>query len=295
MSNKNRYPDTGRYGVPLYAELCVFFGVFFIMLLGLGVIQIVSEDVIAGERTRLLAVSAVQGIFVFTMPSLIAARMASPFPMRLISPGGGLQARSVIGTILLFAVLLPALNQIIFWNENVSFPASMKELEDTLRGWETASQSVSQIILSEDSVAGMLCGILVIGVITGIGEEFFFRGGLQRMFGRVMPSHAAVWVTALVFSVMHFQFFGLVPRMLLGAIFGYLYLWTGSIWVAVLAHSLNNTLVVVTSWLVARGVVPENIDAFGVAEAGVPWLAALSSVVTVLFLVCLHKRFFRKN
>lgn len=295
MNIKNRYSDTGRYGVPLFAELCVFLGVFFIMLLGLGVIQIVSEDVIAGERTRLLAVSALQGIFVFTMPSLIAARMTSASPMRLISPGGGLQGGYVLGTVMLLALMLPALNQLIFWNESVSFPVSMKGLESTLRGWENANQNVSRIILAENSVGGMICGVLVIGVITGIGEEFFFRGGLQRLFGRVMPAHIAVWVAALIFSVMHFQFFGLLPRLLLGAVFGYLYLWTGSIWVAVLAHALNNSLVVLTSWLVARGIVPENIDAFGVAETGVPWLSALSAVATVVFLVYLRKYFFQRN
>jgi membrane protease YdiL (CAAX protease family) len=93
---------------------------------------------------------------------------------------------------------------------------------------------------------------------------------------------------------MHFQFFGFIPRMLLGALFGYLYYWTGSLWVSAFAHALNNSMAVITAWLDNNGYMSCDLDSIGVATGSFPYMALISLMVTVLLLVN-HKRLFLKK
>jgi len=88
----------------------------------------------------------------------------------------------------------------------------------------------------------------VISIIPAIGEELVFRGIVQNELLRIWnKKHFAVWVTGFIFSFIHFQFFGFIPRMLLGVLFGYCYLWTKSLWVPIAMHFLNNALTLLVS------------------------------------------------
>jgi hypothetical protein len=60
--------------------------------------------------------------------------------------------------------------------------------------------------------------------------------------------HLAVWVTSLIFSLVHFQFYGFLPRLFLGALLGYLFLYTGNLWIPILFHFINNATVLVMNY-----------------------------------------------
>ena len=84
-------------------------------------------------------------------------------------------------------------------------------------------------------------------VAAGITEEFLFRGALQRIIGKwTYNHHIIIWSAAIIFSTFHMQFFGFLPRMLLGAYFGYLLYWTRNIWIPVFAHFVNNAIAVIS-------------------------------------------------
>ena len=128
-----------------------------------------------------------------------------------------------------------------------------------MKAMEEASRQQINILLGEPSIGSLIISILIVGVLTGIGEELFFRGGLQNILRTCpMSPHLAIWITAVIFSAMHFQFYGFIPRVLLGAFFGYLAFWSKSIWLPIFAHTLNNSLVVISSWLISRNT--SNID-----------------------------------
>ena len=110
-----------------------------------------------------------------------------------------------------------------------------------------------------------------------------------------MSKPASVWIAAFVFSAMHFQFFGFIPRLLLGAFFGYLYIWSGSIWTSVFAHALNNSMVVITAWLVAKGKTDIDFEQFGITESGIPWCAIISGILLFCFLFICRKCFFKEG
>ena len=94
----------------------------------------------------------------------------------------------------------------------------------------------------------------------------------------------------MLFSAMHMQFFGFFPRMLLGALFGYLLVWTGSLWVPVFAHFFNNASAVIAYYLFQHKVIAINPDQVGTGETGI--LYGLLSLILTLFLI---RRFYRKS
>jgi membrane protease YdiL (CAAX protease family) len=128
------------------------------------------------------------------------------------------------------------------WNANLQFPERFAELEATLRMWEQmAKMTTESIIGSLDNIADVLTGILVLAVLPAICEEAIFRGGLLNgMLRSKVNIHAAVWITAFIFSFIHFQFFGFFPRLLLGAVLGYAFAYTKSIWTSISLHFVNN-------------------------------------------------------
>lgn len=122
--------------------------------------------------------------------------------------------------------------------------------------------------------------LLVIALLPAIMEEAFFRGFVLKTLQTVSGVHAAVWISALLFSALHFQAFGFVGRTLLGAIFGYVTMLSGgSLWPAISAHFVNNAAFVVAAYF--WGLSEVNRDAH--------WVAAAISAIAVVGLLLYWK------
>jgi membrane protease YdiL (CAAX protease family) len=156
---------------------------------------------------------------------------------------------------------LPLNSLLASWNENITFPPFLAGLEATFKEMEKQAADITEFLAKTDSIGQLAMNIIVIGVIAGIGEELLFRGLIQRKLLRAFKNyHVAIWVAAIVFSAIHFQFYGFLPRVMLGALFGYLYVWTGNIWVPILAHIFNNTVAVILYHLIHKGVVSPELE-----------------------------------
>ncbi|MDE7437935.1 MAG: CPBP family intramembrane metalloprotease [Muribaculaceae bacterium] len=282
------------YKISLTAQLCIFGAVFIIGLIIVGMINGIASGFIEDDRARFLIVSVFQNLLVFCVPALIAAYINGHSAIRTLSLNVIPNCKALLGVVISFAIGFIFFNQIIYWNDNISFPDSLSDIEASLRAMENAARDTSNIIMADSSVIGLLTNILVVGVITGFSEELFFRAGLQRMLSEAMPKLIAIWVAAFIFSTLHFQFFGFVPRLLLGAFFGYLYVWTNSIWVSIFAHALNNSIVVLFEWMIIRGVLSSDFDSIGVAEHGFPILPLISLCLFILFMFT-RKMWFNKS
>ena len=99
--------------------------------------------------------------------------------------------------------------------------------------------------------------------------------------------HVAVWVSAFVFSAIHMQFYGFIPRMLLGGLYGYLLFWSGSLWLPVIAHFVNNGLAVLVYYMRFNGTEMPDPDTLGLGEQW--WLAVLSALCVSALLFFLYK------
>lgn len=268
-------------------RLVVLFTSFFVALLVASVVA-VALPLLPGipERTALLAASAVQCVVAFCIPAWICARFSSASPVAWLCLDVVPPLKAFAGVVLVYFLALPAMNGLIEWNASLHLPEFMSGIESTLREWEEANGGVAEKILEAKGIWPLLSGVAVVGILTGFSEELFFRGALQGVFSRShISAGAAVWGAAVVFSALHFQFFGFLPRLLMGAFFGYLLVWSRSLWLPAFAHALNNSLVVATYSLGSDAAEGSGIDSFGLPAAGeFPWAAIASAVATGLLL-----------
>lgn len=276
-----------------FMRVCVLFTFFFIGLFINFAITAVGD--LSSSRTGLLFSAIVQDIVVFALPAVCAAWLLSDRPGRWLGTSSAPSPKSIIAALLIFILAIPALNQVIFWNEHLTLPNSMADVYNLFRSSENAALAVTNTMLATDSIGGLIVNILVIGCGAGIAEELFFRAGLQKILCGGMNRHAAVWTAAIVFSLLHFQFFGFVPRVLLGAFFGYLYLWSDSLWLNAGFHALNNSIVVVTAWVATRSGNELNPEMWGVSDGGFPFIALGSALLTAGFIILCRRTFFDRK
>lgn len=269
----------------------VLFGVFFIMLVLLSAVaSLFFGDGFSAKGMRIFTV--VQDLLVFILPAVIAAFVATRLPASLLSINVKPRLFTVVMAIIVMLTSLPAMEWLIEWNNNLHLPESMSSIEEALRSMEDSASTGIGALSGGDSVGDLIMGILIIGVLTGIAEELFFRGALQNLFMSMprVKKHFAIWAAAFIFSFMHFQFFGFLPRLLLGAYFGYLIWWSGSVWVPVIAHAVNNSLVVLLSWVSLRSGVAETVEKAASVNIGSDWYTILLSVaVTALGIIVLRR------
>lgn len=155
----------------------------------------------------------------------------------------------------------------IYWNMQVDFPEFMSEFENWAIFKEEEIMKITLYLTDFENITEFIAGIIVIGLLAGIGEEYLFRGILQpKLHLYTGNPHAGIWITAIIFSAIHIQFYGFLPRVMLGALFGYLYLYSGSLIYPILAHILNNTFTIVAVYLNKLGVIEFDIEGGAAAE-----------------------------
>jgi hypothetical protein len=135
-------------------------------------------------------------------------------------------------------------------------------------------------------MGSFLFNMVMIAILPAIGEEIMFRGLIQRLLKEWLGNiHIAIFISALLFSAMHMQFYGFLPRMVLGMVFGYLFLWTGSLWIPIFAHFIQNGMVVVVTYLGQRGIIGGDYENFGASESILVILASLVISSVILFII----------
>lgn len=177
-------------------------------------------------------------------------------------------------------------------NKAFTFPESLKGLEVALKEMEDKLGETTQFFTDFTEFWQFLLAFLVIAVIAGIGEELIFRGLIMRklLLGTGNP-HIAIWVSAFIFAAIHFQFYGILPRMMLGVLFGYFYLWTGNIRVPIFAHIFNNGLAITIVYLHNIGIVKTDLESMD----DVPTSIIGFSLVATIGLMFLLKNYMVSN
>jgi len=188
----------------------------------------------------------VQAIGLFVVPPFVIAVLLSSEPLRYLSLEKKPKAWSVLLAILFMIVAIPAINMLAAWNAQMELPESLAGVEAWMKRSEESAAVLMEAFLRADTIGVLLLNIFMIAILPGIGEELLFRGVLQPQLSALARSKTAgLFLAAFLFSAMHLQFYGFLPRFLLGLIFGYMLLWSGSLWLPVLAHFVNNVIAVI--------------------------------------------------
>ncbi len=151
--------------------------------------------------------------------------------------------------LVMMVISMPFMEWTALWNQKMHFPEFLGPLESWMKAKEAEAMRMTIVLLSVANVWDFMVNLFMIALLPAVAEELMFRGGVQRSFNRMFGNpHVAIWLSAFIFSAIHVQFYGFLPRILLGAAFGYIYLWSGSLWYAMLAHFLNNAFAVGMAW-----------------------------------------------
>jgi membrane protease YdiL (CAAX protease family) len=155
----------------------------------------------------------------------------------------------VVLVVLIMIFSMPVMEWVALTNQKMTLPDALKTIENWMRAKEDEAMKMTILLLKVDHAWDFFINLFIIALLPAVAEEFIFRGAVQRSFTRMFHNpHVAIWITAIIFSAIHVQFFGFLPRLLLGAAFGYIYWWTGSLWYTMLAHFLNNAYAVCLAW-----------------------------------------------
>ena len=194
--------------------------------------------------------------------------------------------QSMINIVLILSVtLLPVVGALSAFNQHIM--PQEGGVAEFMRDLEEAANHILELVTSQRSSWDLVANMLVFAVLAGVCEEFFFQGALQPlMMNWTKNPHIGILLTALIFSALHFQFYGFIPRFLLGVYLGYLFYWSRSLWLPILAHVLHNALSLMVDFTFqGRGIDTDNLQ-FTDVRGSLPTAAAcaLISAMAIVYL-----------
>ena len=267
------------------AKIMVWLGLIFVMFsLTVLVIALVTQGNPLSDINTLKWIQLLQTISLFLLPSLILAYLCAKAPWNWLQLDKKVDWTVLLWAIGIMLVALPAINMFAQWNQQMVLPDWLSGVEEWMKNKEAEAEWLTKQFMSATTVSGLLVNLFLMAVLPALSEEITFRGVLQRLLNfqlSTFNSHLAIWLTAIIFSAIHMQFYGFVPRMLMGALFGYMLVWTGSLWVPMLMHFVNNGMAVLLYFMANRAHWDmDKVDAIGTGNT--LWLGIVSLVLTVV-------------
>lgn len=233
----------------------------------------------------------IQSVCLFLLPSLTFVYLCQKSPRRYFK----VEFKSkhylivLLLSILLIIVIQPFIFSISYYNQQMVLPESFSSIENWMREAELSAEKSLNLLFVDKTAIGLILNLFILAIIAGLAEEVFFRGCLQQIIQKiVINKHATIWITAFIFSAIHFQFYGFVPRLLLGALLGYLYIWSGSIWIPIIIHTLHNALNVILTHIYIGTPEYEQMQNFNF-ENNIQFVL-ISFVLTVFSLYIIHRK-----
>lgn len=275
----NKLRDSG--GIQLFTLFVLY---YIGIVIGAIAIQLILGTNPMSTVYGIRSAHIIQGVFLFLVPSIIYAQLYAD------TKGSFLVQRSIKPKALALAILLIFSIQVFaetvnYYNNLITLPESMSGLNDFFKETKESGEKTIKLVLAEKSISNLIINLLIIAIIPGIVEELFFRGCMQRSITRMGTNiHVAIWVTAIIFSLLHFQLSGLFPRIILGAVLGYLYAWTRNIWIPIVVHMIHNATIIFVAQMLVDNEFYKKISISDYSLSNI-WLGTTISLVVSLALM----------
>ncbi|HYV93729.1 MAG TPA: type II CAAX endopeptidase family protein [Chitinophagales bacterium] len=232
----------------------------------------------ANQVNALKFLQFTQTLGLFLIPALLFAKLKFPEGdyLRLNAKTNFL---FVLLGILILVTASPIIDFTYYLNQRLEFPSFLSRLEKAVNDAEHANAQFTFLFIKTPRPTDLWINLIVIALVPAISEEVFFRGCLQQVFKEWTKNiHWAVWLGGAVFSFAHFEFYGFVPRMLLGALLGYLFVWSGSLWMPIIVHAFNNGAQIVLSYLHEHGKIQYDIASNQMESV---WVTIIATVICI--------------
>lgn len=191
-----------------------------------------------------------QDVAMFIIPSVIILRLLRPEAGNRLSEMRLPELKETGLVLILAFCIFPVTSFAGQINSAMHLPDFLSGVEEWMIRQEDKADDLLDLLIVADTFQAFLLNLLMIALLPAIAEELIFRGVFQTIFQRFFRSgHLAIWVTSLIFSTIHFQFFGFIPRLILGLVFGYLFYWSGTLWLPVISHFVNNAFPVIMTYI----------------------------------------------
>jgi hypothetical protein len=275
--------ELGQHRAPLWAQLSI--GLTYLSILALfGSIGESSVPQIDPNNTFLIVFLKIMQVILvaitFIVPVLLFAVVIRQEKWKFLPLQKMPNIKQLLIALTICIIALPIVSYTAEWNSNIHFPDSLKNIENWMRIKENAANETIKIFFANNTISNMISNLFVVAFMAGLSEEIFFRGFIQRLFiENKLNHHVAIWLTAILFSAIHLQFFGFIPRVLLGAVLGYLYFYSGNLWLSIIAHSVNNGFAVVMAYVTG------SIDADPFADKGTETINLVLVIISVVIVV----------
>lgn len=239
-------------------------------------LDVISNPQILTDLSNPLAIDALKflqlfnALGLFVLPPLIYAYLASDNVGKSLGISGGPKLLQLILAGVSMFIALPFINWLAEINSNMHLPKILSGLETWMKQSEESATKITTLFLQVNSIGGLIYNLLLIAILPAFGEELLFRGTLQPLLKeQTRNSIAGIVLAAVIFSALHMQFYGFLPRMLMGVYFGFLFFWTQSLWVPVFAHLVNNGTAVIISYMYGN---TSNLETAGTNEGNFIYL-----------------------
>ncbi|MCQ2348736.1 MAG: CPBP family intramembrane metalloprotease [Paludibacteraceae bacterium] len=274
-------------------KLTIWLGIlaFFFLLFFVLTLVLTAKGAPMNSPTVIRWILAYQDVCLFILPVLLAVACWNEHPMQWLQLQRAPQLPIALGAALLMIIALPGNNLLAWLNQQITLPESLAYITQWMQAQEDAANAVLEKLMGQTQFGYFLANLLIIAILAAIGEELCFRGMLQ---GLMDHTQAAIWITAIVFSAIHMQFLGFFPRLLMGALFGYMLLWTGNLWVPIIMHCTNNATITILYYIATvRGTDTKAMDAFGTGDT--LWVGIISLVLVGIGIYCLRRSLIMSN
>jgi hypothetical protein len=205
----------------------------------------------------------------FGIPALVFSKLKTKSWIQFSGIQNKFPALLIFLVPLLVIAVYPLIDISYFINKHAFFGDWMKSSQAEYEFLTTA-------LMSGSSISILFINLFTIAIFPAIAEEWFFRGTMQPLLRQKTNIHVAIFITAITFSLIHFEFSGFLPRVCLGVLLGYIYAVSGSLWVSIWAHLFNNGMEVVLRYLKNTGKI-----SIGIGEPEMPaiWELVLFTAV----------------
>lgn len=296
----NRRPWTAFLMLLLFVFIGMFVGQFFgflamLPLTGVGLEALSNPNFLADimsdptYKRAVMIMNACVATSAFIVAPLVYLYGYAKMPLSIFFNNNNIITIPLLLTIFIVIAFMTVNSIFIEWNAKMELPEFLRGFEAWAKRLEEQAEVLTQMMTRFDNKVDLGLALIVIAVVPAVGEELLFRGLIQNQLGGITKNaHVAIWLAAIIFSAFHFQFYGFVPRMLLGALFGYLYYWSGNLLVPIFAHLMNNGLTLILLYMYQHGAIEFDIE----SETSVPFTNIIFSLVLVVALIFYFRRYF---
>ncbi|MCL1867806.1 MAG: CPBP family intramembrane metalloprotease [Paludibacter sp.] len=279
---KNSFARSGLFGKLILLIFVVFFGMFLVS--GAFVVCEKLHWINSENPDDLLIIQAGAMFLSFIIPAFIVAYLCSEDVACFLFLKKKSQLFEITAVIGILILALPFINLLTSLNESL---AQIPFFDQLFSASEAKQRAAAEQMIGANFWGAMA----VVALGAAVAEELMFRGAVLRLLSEKTNLHAAVWLSAAAFSLIHLQFFGFVPRIVLGAYFAYIVIFSNNIRLSMWAHFFNNAMIILVQHFSENQTIPKTLDTFGSSST---WIAGIVSgilsVCTTIYLIKYWKK-----